>query len=117
MGTKFTIFDNGVNPERKNFVLETARIREELGAVCYVSVWETRENEAGRWGGRKSQVNWSIIPPGDQRLGIRRAPENDCDHSRIRFPEPENQRPASKRELPKVENLWISGEEGLGDLP
>lgn len=77
--------------------------------MCYVSVWETRENEAGRWGGRKSQVNWSIIPPGDQRLGIPRAPENGCDHSKNRFPEPENQRPASKRELAKVENLWISG--------
>lgn len=43
MGTKFTIFDNGVNPERKYFIPETARIREELGAVCYVSVREARE--------------------------------------------------------------------------
>ncbi|XP_076987342.1 tubby-related protein 2 isoform X2 [Tamandua tetradactyla] len=35
LGTKFTIFDNGVNPDRKNFIPEIARIREELGAVCY----------------------------------------------------------------------------------
>lgn len=119
MGTKYTIFDSGVNPERRNFFPETARIRQELAAVCYVSVWETRENEAGRWGGRKSQANWSIIPPGDQHLGIARAPENDCGHSRNRCPEPENQRPASKRELAKVQNLWVSpggrsGETTLG---
>ncbi|XP_030617062.1 tubby-related protein 2-like isoform X2 [Delphinapterus leucas] len=44
LGTKFTIFDNGVNPERKNFVPETARIREELGAVCYESTPRTRES-------------------------------------------------------------------------
>lgn len=55
LGTKFTIFDNGVNPERKNFVPETTRIREELGAVCYVSFLETRENEAGRWGGERAR--------------------------------------------------------------
>ena len=55
LGTKFTIFDNGVNPERKNFVPETTRIREELGAVCYVSFLETREDEAGRWGGERAR--------------------------------------------------------------
>ena len=117
MGTKFTIFDNGVNPERKNFVPETAPIREELGAVCYVSVREMRESGAGRWGGRKKQAKWSILPSGDQRLGIPRAPENDCDHSRNRRPEPENQCPATKCEFAKVECLWVNGEEGLGDRP
>lgn len=108
MGTKFTIFDNGVNPERKNYVPESARIREELGAVCYVSVPETRERmeQVGVEEGRKSQANWSIIPAGDQRLGNPRAPENDCDHSRNRCPEPENQHPATKCEWAKVENLW-----------
>ncbi|KAB1274356.1 Tubby-related protein 2 [Camelus dromedarius] len=35
LGTKFSIFDNGVNPEKKNFFPETTRIRKELGAVCY----------------------------------------------------------------------------------
>lgn len=43
LGTKFTIFDNGVNPEKKYFIPDTGRIREELGVVCYVSIPETRE--------------------------------------------------------------------------
>ncbi|XP_063513344.1 tubby-related protein 2 isoform X6 [Pongo pygmaeus] len=33
--TKFTIFDNGVNPDREHLIRNTARIRRELGAVCY----------------------------------------------------------------------------------
>lgn len=43
MGTKFTIFDGGVNPEKTYFIPDAGRIREELGVVCYVSVPETRE--------------------------------------------------------------------------
>ncbi|ERE71135.1 tubby-related protein 2 [Cricetulus griseus] len=35
LGTKFTIFDNGVNPERNYWIPDSARIREELGVVCY----------------------------------------------------------------------------------
>nr|XP_012317838.1 tubby-related protein 2 [Aotus nancymaae] len=35
LGTKFTIFDNGVNPDREHLIRDTARIRRELGAVCY----------------------------------------------------------------------------------
>ncbi|XP_030874271.1 tubby-related protein 2 isoform X2 [Leptonychotes weddellii] len=68
LGTKFTIFDNGVNPERKNFVPETARIREELGAVCY----ET--NVLGFGGPRKMTV---IIPGFDsQNRRISVQPQN-----------------------------------------
>ncbi|XP_055092505.1 tubby-related protein 2 isoform X4 [Symphalangus syndactylus] len=33
--TTFTIFDNGVNPDREHLIRNTARIRRELGAVCY----------------------------------------------------------------------------------
>lgn len=66
----------------------------------------------------KTQGNWSIIPTGDQRPGIPRAPENDSDYSRNRCPEPENQRPATKCESAKVDNLSGSiGEEGLGKGP
>lgn len=56
-----------------------------------------------------SQGNWSIIPIGNQRPGIPRAPENDSDHSRNRCPEPENKRPATKCEPTKVYNLWVNG--------
>uniref|UniRef100_A0A8C9JVB7 TUB like protein 2 n=1 Tax=Panthera tigris altaica TaxID=74533 RepID=A0A8C9JVB7_PANTA len=69
LGTKFTIFDNGVNPERKNFVPETTRIREELGAVCY----ET--NVLGFRGPRKM----TVIIPGidDQNQRLRVQPQNE----------------------------------------
>ncbi|XP_006868237.1 PREDICTED: tubby-related protein 2 [Chrysochloris asiatica] len=69
LGTKFIIFDNGVNPDRKNCVPETARIREELGAVCY----ET--NVLGFRGPRKMTV---IIPGFDaQNRRIRVQPQNE----------------------------------------
>ncbi|XP_069313016.1 tubby-related protein 2 [Eulemur rufifrons] len=58
LGTKFTIFDNGVNPNRQNFFLHTAQIRQELGAVCY----ET--NILGCQGPRKMTV---IIPAVDSQ--------------------------------------------------
>ncbi|KAK9397459.1 tubby-related protein 3-like [Crotalus adamanteus] len=35
LGTKFTVFDNGINPEKKPFVPETAHLRQELVAICY----------------------------------------------------------------------------------
>ncbi|XP_043535227.1 tubby protein homolog [Chiloscyllium plagiosum] len=37
LGTKFTVFDNGVNPEKTPMVPENVTLREEIVAVCYVS--------------------------------------------------------------------------------
>ncbi|KAM6223619.1 tubby-related protein 2 [Rhynchocyon petersi] len=69
LGTKFTIFDNGVNPDRMDFVSETAQIREELGAVCY----ET--NVLGFQGPRKMTV---ILPGFDtQKRRIRIQPQTE----------------------------------------
>ncbi|KAM6452464.1 tubby-related protein 2 isoform 3-T3 [Liasis olivaceus] len=53
LGTKFTVFDNGINPDKKPFVPETAHLRQELVAICY----ET--NVLGFRGPRKMTV---IIP-------------------------------------------------------
>lgn len=36
LGTKFTVYDNGVNPEKKTFIKETDSLRQELAAICYV---------------------------------------------------------------------------------
>ncbi|XP_004694049.1 PREDICTED: tubby-related protein 2 [Condylura cristata] len=69
LGTKFTIFDNGVNPDRKNFVPETARIREELGAVCY----ET--NVLGFRGPRKMTVIIPGIDAQNRRISVQ--PQNE----------------------------------------
>ncbi|XP_032749528.1 tubby-related protein 2 isoform X3 [Rattus rattus] len=71
LGTKFTIFDNGVNPERNYWIPDSARIREELGVVCY----ET--NVLGFRGPRKMTV---ILPGMDsrkQRMKVQ--PQNDQD--------------------------------------
>ncbi|XP_029441607.1 tubby-related protein 3-like isoform X2 [Rhinatrema bivittatum] len=35
LGTRFTVFDNGVNPDTKPFVQERESLRQELVAVCY----------------------------------------------------------------------------------
>lgn len=37
LGTKFTVFDEGENPEKKPFVKESESVRQELAAICYVS--------------------------------------------------------------------------------
>ncbi|XP_078286869.1 tubby protein homolog [Rhinoraja longicauda] len=68
-GTKFTVFDNGVNPEKTPMVSEITAIREEIVAVCY----ET--NILGFKGPRKM----TVIIPGmnmeNERMCIR--PKND----------------------------------------
>ncbi|XP_076856547.1 tubby protein homolog [Brachyhypopomus gauderio] len=53
LGTKFTVYDNGVNPERKAFIKETELLRQELAAICY------EKNVLGFKGPRKMTV---IIP-------------------------------------------------------
>ena len=37
LGTKFTVYDGGENPEKKPFVKECESVRQELAAICYVS--------------------------------------------------------------------------------
>ncbi|XP_029425282.1 tubby-related protein 2 isoform X1 [Nannospalax galili] len=71
LGTKFTIFDNGVNLERNYCIPDNARIREELGVVCY----ET--NILGFRGPRKMTV---ILPGMDSRKQrMRVQPQNGDD--------------------------------------
>ncbi|XP_006770029.2 PREDICTED: tubby-related protein 2 isoform X2 [Myotis davidii] len=77
LGTKFTIFDNGVNPEKKYFIPDTGRIREELGVVCYDT------NVLGFRGPRKMSV---IIPGVDgqnKRISVQPQNERDCLMRRI----------------------------------
>uniref|UniRef100_A0A5F8GA74 Tubby-like protein n=1 Tax=Monodelphis domestica TaxID=13616 RepID=A0A5F8GA74_MONDO len=77
LGTKFTIFDNGVNPERKTFMPESTRVREELGAVCY----ET--NVLGFRGPRKMTVIIPGIDSQNQRLKVQPQNEQDSLLSRL----------------------------------
>ncbi|XP_036058803.1 tubby-related protein 2-like [Onychomys torridus] len=71
LGTKFTIFDNGVNPERNYWIPDSSRIRKKLGVVCYES------NVLGFRGPRKMTV---ILPGMDRRKQrMRVQPQNDQD--------------------------------------
>lgn len=37
MGTKFTVYDSGLNPVKTSSSLEAGNLRQELAAICYVS--------------------------------------------------------------------------------
>ncbi|XP_069462201.1 tubby protein-like isoform X2 [Ambystoma mexicanum] len=71
LGTKFTVFDNGVNPECKPFVQECENLRQELVAVCY----ET--NVLGIRGPRKMTVLIPGMTLEQERLSIRPQKEQD----------------------------------------
>ncbi|KAM7381828.1 hypothetical protein PAMA_012608 [Pampus argenteus] len=76
LGTKFTVYDGGENPEKKPFIKECDSVRQELAAICY----ET--NVLGFKGPRKMTV---IIPgmlENDKRVSIR--PQNDLDTLLVR---------------------------------
>ncbi|XP_020859349.1 LOW QUALITY PROTEIN: tubby-related protein 2 [Phascolarctos cinereus] len=77
LGTKFTIFDNGMNPEKKTFLPESTRIREELGAVCY----ET--NMLGFRGPRKMTIIIPAIDSQNQRLKVQPQNEQESLLSRL----------------------------------
>ncbi|XP_034716759.1 tubby protein homolog isoform X2 [Etheostoma cragini] len=76
LGTKFTVYDGGENPEKKPFVKECESVRQELAAICY----ET--NVLGFRGPRKMTV---IIPgmlENDERVSIH--PKNELETLLVR---------------------------------
>uniref|UniRef100_A0A3B5QVR7 Si:dkey-220f10.4 n=1 Tax=Xiphophorus maculatus TaxID=8083 RepID=A0A3B5QVR7_XIPMA len=76
LGTKFTVYDGGENPEKKPFIKESESVRQELAAICY----ET--NVLGFKGPRKMTV---IIPgmlENDERVSIR--PKNELETLLVR---------------------------------
>ncbi|XP_078054003.1 tubby protein homolog [Mustelus asterias] len=75
MGTKFTVFDNGVNPERGK--ANRSNIRQELAAVAY----ET--NVLGFKGPRKMTVLIPAMDEDQERIPFR--PRNDKDGLLLRW--------------------------------
>ncbi|CAL8305076.1 unnamed protein product [Lota lota] len=76
LGTKFTVYDGGENPEKKPFIKECESVRQELAAICY------EKNVLGLRGPRKMTV---IIPgmlENDERVCIR--PRNDIETLLVR---------------------------------
>lgn len=85
MGTKFTVYDHGVNPVKAQGLVEKAHTRQELAAICY----ET--NVLGFKGPRKM----SVIIPG-----------MNMNHERIPFrPRNEQESLLSKWQNKSMENL------------
>ncbi|XP_055226026.2 tubby-related protein 2 isoform X3 [Gorilla gorilla gorilla] len=74
--TKFTIFDNGVNPDREHLIRNTARIRRELGAVCY------EPNVLGYLGPRKMTVILPRTNSQNQRINVQPLNEQESLLSR-----------------------------------
>ncbi|KAM7134202.1 tubby-related protein 2 [Macrochelys suwanniensis] len=77
LGTRFTVFDKGTNPDKKPFVPETALIRQELAAICY----ET--NVLGFRGPRKMTVIIPGMNTDNERISIR--PKNEHETLLTRF--------------------------------
>ncbi|XP_043938734.1 tubby protein homolog isoform X2 [Protopterus annectens] len=95
MGTKFTVYDNGVNPMKTTSSLEASNLRQELAAICY----ET--NVLGFKGPRKM----SVIIPGmnmdHERVCIR--PRNDHETLLARW---QNKNTESVIELHNKTPVW-----------
>nr|XP_015818862.2 tubby-related protein 3 [Nothobranchius furzeri] len=82
LGTKFTVYDGGENPEKKPFIKESESLRQELAAICY----ET--NVLGFNGPRKMTV---IIPgmlENDERVSIR--PKSELETLLVRHTSGDN---------------------------
>ncbi|XP_059388136.1 tubby protein homolog isoform X2 [Carassius carassius] len=77
LGTKFTVYDNGVNPERKPFIKETDTLRQELAAICY------EKNVLGFKGPRKMTVIIPGMHENDERVVIR--PKNELESLLTRY--------------------------------
>ncbi|XP_075283373.1 tubby protein homolog isoform X5 [Opisthocomus hoazin] len=95
MGTKFTVYDNGVNPMKTTSSLEASTLRQELAAICY----ET--NVLGFKGPRKM----SVIVPGmnmdHERVSIR--PRNEHETLLARW---QNKNTESIIELHNKTPVW-----------
>ncbi|XP_054828051.1 tubby protein homolog [Eublepharis macularius] len=95
MGTKFTVYDSGVNPMKTTLSLETSNLRQELAAICY----ET--NVLGFKGPRKM----SVIIPGmnmdHERVSIR--PRNEHETLLARW---QNKNTESVIELHNKTPVW-----------
>uniref|UniRef100_A0A671NDS1 Tubby-like protein n=1 Tax=Sinocyclocheilus anshuiensis TaxID=1608454 RepID=A0A671NDS1_9TELE len=95
MGTKFTVYDSGVNPVKTTSSLEAGNLRQELAAICY----ET--NVLGFKGPRKM----SVIIPGmnmdHERVSIR--PRNEHESLLARW---QNKSTESVIELHNKTPVW-----------
>ncbi|XP_061894284.1 tubby-related protein 1-like isoform X1 [Entelurus aequoreus] len=93
MGTKFTVFDNALNPERA--LPDMSNARQELAGIIY----ET--NVLGMKGPRRMMVIVPGMDKDDERVALR--PRNDCDGLLIRH---QNRRMENLIELHNKTPVW-----------
>ncbi|XP_023187966.1 tubby protein homolog isoform X2 [Xiphophorus maculatus] len=95
MGTKFTVYDNGLNPMKSTTSLEASNLRQELAAICY----ETNVL------GFKGPCKMSVIIPGmnmdHERVSIR--PRNEHESLLARW---QNKNTESVIELHNKTPVW-----------
>lgn len=60
MGTKFTVYDNGVNPVKTTSSLEANTLRQELAAICYVSTAHRHSMQEGQLSFWNSTLNFLL---------------------------------------------------------
>lgn len=60
MGTKFTVYDNGVNPMKTTSSLEASTLRQELAAICYVSTAHRHGVQEGQLSVWSSTLNFLL---------------------------------------------------------
>ncbi|XP_017580793.1 tubby protein homolog [Pygocentrus nattereri] len=77
LGTKFTVYDNGENPERKAFIKESESLRKELAAICY------EKNILGFKGPRKMTVIIPGMHENDERVSI--CPKSELESLLTRY--------------------------------
>uniref|UniRef100_A0A8C9SJQ3 Si:dkey-220f10.4 n=1 Tax=Scleropages formosus TaxID=113540 RepID=A0A8C9SJQ3_SCLFO len=77
LGTKFTVYDAGENPEKKPFIKEIETLRQEIAAICY------EKNVLGFKGPRKMTVIIPGMRANDERVVIR--PKNELESLLCRY--------------------------------
>lgn len=83
LGTKFTVFDGGENPEKKPFIKESESVRQELAAICYVSPNVLATRNFPLHISRSQTCNTlGYRVAGEECSRFERSQEDDGDHTR-----------------------------------
>lgn len=80
LGTKFTVYDGGENPDKKPFVKECESVRQELAAICYVSLKWPPESKNILSNTRRPRVEFFFCFAGTKHVGIKRPQKDDSNH-------------------------------------
>lgn len=82
LGTKFTVYDGGENPEKKPFIKECELLRQELAAICYVSTSLLHPASSKNIVYQEICNGVLLCAAGHKRAGVQGSQENDGDHPR-----------------------------------